>query len=279
MNVGEDTFLIGDATSGEPIEGLVVVTAGNQLVLPAAGGEFLWRSGELPWRVDDHSAVHFLGHYNGQRCYALEVTEEQYAGLALSTVGLREHLGNLPDGLFRLLGRALQITHWYRSHRYCGSCGAETAVLDGERARACGSCGESFYPRLSPCIMALVTRGDQCLLARNKQWNQPYFSVLAGFVEPGESVEEALRREVMEESGLRVGELHYFASQPWPFPGQLMIGFFADYAGGDIAVDGIEIAEAHWFDYRQLPRIPNAFALSGQLIRTFAERCRIRNGE
>ncbi|HLS98087.1 MAG TPA: NAD(+) diphosphatase [Porticoccaceae bacterium] len=272
-----DAFLIGEVGGYEQVEGNIVVTAGSDLVVPAAG-EFFWPHGQLPWRIDAERTVHYLGRYNGENCFALEVTAEESAALDLKSVGLRDYLGKLPDGLFRLLGRALQITDWYRSHRYCGTCGAETALLDGERARACQACGQSFYPRLSPCIMALITRGDECLLARNKQWTRPFFSALAGFVEPGESAEEALRREVMEEVGLRVGELHYHASQPWPFPGQLMIGFFADYAGGDIRVDDIEIAEARWFHYNDLPDIPGEFALSGQLIRAFVNRCRARRG-
>lgn len=279
MNAGDDIFLLGDARRVEPLEGLIVVTAGNQLVLPPGEKTPLWRVSELPWRLDGLDPVHYLGNYNGERCHALELGADDFAGLDLRTVGLGDYLGKISDGLFRLLGRALQITDWYRSHRYCGNCGAETTPLDGERARACAACGQAFYPRLSPCIMALVVRGDECLLARNKQWNRPYFSALAGFVEPGESVEEALRREVMEEVGLTLGKLEYFASQPWPFPGQLMIGFFADYAEGEIRVDDVEIAEAHWFHYEQLPEIPGSFALAGHLIRSFVERCRARNGD
>lgn len=279
MNAGDDVLLIGDARVAEPLEGLVVVTAGNQLVLPPGADKPLWSHQQLPWQINKLDTIHYLGHYNGERCYALEINADEFAGLELHTVGLGNYLGKISDGLFRLLGRALQITDWYRSHRYCGNCGAETTLLNGERARACSACGQSYYPRLSPCIMALVVRGDECLLARNTQWKGSFFSALAGFVEPGESVEEALRREVMEEVGLQLGELHYFASQPWPFPGQLMIGFFADYADGNIVVDDVEIAEAHWFHYRNLPEIPGSFSLAGHLIRTFVERCRTRNGD
>ena len=275
--ITDDAFLIGEVSGYEEVEGNIVVTAGSDLVIPSEG-RYFWPHQELPWRIDAERTVHYLGRYNGEHCFALEVTAEESAALDLVTVSLRNYLGKIPDGLFRLLGRALQITDWYRGHRYCGTCGAETSLLHGERARACRACGQSYYPRLSPCIMALITRGDECLLARNKQWTRPFFSALAGFIEPGESAEEALRREVMEEVGLRVGTLHYHASQPWPFPGQLMIGFFADYAGGDIRVDAIEIAEARWFHYENLPDIPGEFALSGQLIRAFVNRCRARRG-
>ena len=121
-------------------------------------------------------------------------------------------------------------------------------------------------------MMALITNGDKCLLARNAAWQEHRFSVIAGFIEPGESAEDAVRREVMEEVGVSVRNLEYIGSQPWPFPGQLMLGFFADYDSGDIKVDGEEIAEAHWYPYDELPRIPGEYSLSGMLIREFVQR-------
>ncbi|MFA5495235.1 MAG: NAD(+) diphosphatase [Porticoccaceae bacterium] len=275
----DDKLQIGEVAGYERVEGNIIVSASSDLVIPPGGGRLYWPHRQLPWQVDDRHAVHYLGKYNGERCFAMEIAAAEFAASDLLRVSLRDYLGRIPDGLFRLLGRALQINDWYRNHRFCGTCGAETSLLDGERARACKVCGQSFYPRLSPCIMALITRGDECLLARNKQWTRPFFSALAGFVEPGESAEEALRREVMEEVGLEVGALHYHASQPWPFPGQLMIGFFADYGGGEICIDDVEIAEASWFHYRDLPAIPGEFTLAGQLIRAFVNQRRARHGD
>lgn len=276
MNHPDDAFEIGEVRDFDRLAGNIIVTSGKHLIVPAHGAPLYWPHQQLPWPLEDSHTVHHLGIYNGERCFSLDIPETQWiqgVELVIKKTSLRDYLGKIPDGLFRLLGRALQINEWYRSHRYCGCCGAETSLLPGERALACGVCGQSFYPRLSPCVMMLVTHGDHCLLARNKEWTRPFFSALAGFVEPGESAEQALRREVMEEVGLEVGALHYFASQPWPFPGQLMIGYFADYAGGDIRIDDVEIAEARWFHYRDLPQIPGEFALSGQLIRAFVDRC------
>lgn len=279
MNDTDDKLQIGEVADYKRVEGNIIVTASSDLVIPATDGQLYWPHRQLPWQVDDRHVAHYLGQYNDESCFAIEIAPQESAAGNLLKVSLRDYLGRIPDGLFRLLGRALQINDWYRSHRFCGTCGTETSLLEGERARACKVCGQSFYPRLSPCIMALITRGDECLLARNKQWTRPFFSALAGFIEPGESAEEALRREVMEEVGLNVGGLHYYASQPWPFPGQLMIGFFAEYLGGEIRIDDVEIAEARWFHYRDLPPIPGEFTLAGQLIGAFVNRCRGRHGD
>lgn len=274
----DDKLEIGDLSSFEDTKGRYVITCGSSLVVPAGDSDFFWSHEALEKRVPAATRSHFLGRYNGELFFAVEIPEGDQSALGGELCSLRSLLGKLSEGLFKLLGRAVQITGWYRDHRYCGRCGAETVQLEHDRAMACPRCDMVFYPRLSPCIMALITRGDECLLARNASWQLPMYSVLAGFIEPGESVEEALRREVMEEVGLEVGSLHYFDSQPWPFPGQLMIGFFADYAGGEIEVDGVEIAEANWYHYRDLPPIPGEYSLSGQLIRSFIRQCEQRNG-
>lgn len=274
----QDEFIIQEPNAFEGRTGKVIVICREGLVHPD-NHDLLWQSDALKWIIPLEAELHYLGRYNGEQVFTVELEEQHFAPLAPQVSPLRSFLGKLPEGLFQLLGRAAQISEWHRAHRYCGYCGGVTTLVNNERATSCAHCGKVYYPRLSPCIMALITRGDECLLARNGQWQLPYFSVLAGFIEPGESAEEAVRREVMEEVGLRVGELHYKKTQPWPFPGQLMIGFFADYAGGDIQVDGIEIAEANWYHYKSLPNTPGEFALSGQLIRTFVQDRALRNGE
>ncbi|MGD9662457.1 MAG: NAD(+) diphosphatase [Porticoccaceae bacterium] len=268
-----DELHIRDPYAFERIEGKIVITCGDDIVY-AGANELFWEYGQLKWVMPEDAELHYLGEYGGHSIFTVELLPSGFEILSPRISGLRKFLGNLPDGLFRLLGRALQINDWYRAHRYCGYCGGRTTIVANERAMGCDRCRKIYYPRLSPCIMALITRGNECLLARNGQWTVPYYSVLAGFIEPGESAEAALRREVMEEVGLNVGNLHYMGSQPWPFPGQLMLGFFADYAGGDIRVDGIEIVDAQWYPFNDLPNIPGEFSLSGQLIRLFVERCR-----
>jgi NAD+ diphosphatase len=274
-----DRLLIVEPEAFESTAGNYLVTCGNDLLIP--GGQesrLYWAHDRLDDVLPDQTPTHFLGFYNDEPFFTLNVEPEDCRQLGGESCSLFSLLGQYPDGFFRLLGRAVQINGWYRDHRFCGRCGSPTRRIANERAMSCPECGLVAYPRLSPCIMALITRGDKCLLARNKQWRRKeYFSVLAGFVEPGESVEDALRREVREEVGLEVGDLHYFHSQPWPFPGQLMIGFFADYGGGEIRVDDIEIAEAHWYHYNDLPPVPGDFSLSGQLIRHFVRECEARN--
>jgi NAD+ diphosphatase len=135
----------------------------------------------------------------------------------------------------------------------------------------CEPCGTLNYPRIAPCVIVLVTRGEELLLARNVNFPRPMYSTLAGFIEAGESVEETLVREVREEVGVDVCNLRYFQSQSWPFPNQLMLGFFADYAGGEIVCDPTEIADARWFHHRELPMIPPAASVSGQLIRHYIQ--------
>ncbi|WP_111640864.1 NAD(+) diphosphatase [Marinimicrobium alkaliphilum] len=216
---------------------------------------------------------HFVGYLDGAPCWVWVLNE----ALALSGyqwLGLRTQLGVLDDPCFSLAGRALQLAQWQRDHRYCGRCGRPTRSLADERAKVCDACEQRYYPRLSPCMITLVTRGDECLLALHARARQrPMYTALAGFIEAGEAVEDTVRREVMEEVGLKVHRLRYFGSQSWPFPGQLMLGFHADYRSGEICVDGEEIVDARWWRFDQLPDVPPVTTLSGQLIRDFVERC------
>lgn len=181
--------------------------------------------------------------------------------------GLRFTFGRWDEALISVAGRAFQIADWARNHRYCGSCGKPMTAVAGERAMRC-ECGHVAYPRIAPAMMVLVKRGDAILLARNVAVPPGgRMSALAGFLEPGESVEDAIHREVHEEVGLYVKDLRYFASQSWPFPGSLMIAFTAEYLGGDIRVDPNEIAEAHWFGPAdKLPDLPPAQSISRALI-------------
>jgi NAD+ diphosphatase len=182
-------------------------------------------------------------------------------------IGLRPLFGKLDDAMLAVAGRAFQIADWARMHQFCGVCGAPTARLEGERAMKC-ACGHVFYPRIAPAMMALVKRGDAILLARSALVPPGgRMSALAGFLEPGESAEDAVHREVREEVGLEVKDLRYFASQSWPFPGSLMIAFTAEYAGGEIRCDTTEIADARWFGPGDaLPELPPHQSISRALI-------------
>ena len=211
--------------------------------------------------------VHTVGSFDGclYRCVTVVRSQPPLPGFYFR--GLRSLFGVWEDELVAIAGRSSQIAEWGRTHRYCGACGTRTELMAGERCMRCLACGLASYPRVSPSMMVLVKKGDAILLARNGAWPQNRFSALSGFVEPGESVEEAVHREVEEEVGLRVHRLAYFGSQSWPFPHSLMIAFTAEYLSGDIRVDGIEIAEAKWFGPDDtLPDIPTRISISSALI-------------
>jgi NAD+ diphosphatase len=223
--------------------------------------------GPFHFAPDDIDHSFYLGQNGEDHIYVSRLVRPQ--AFEADLCNLYSLLNQLPENQFSVFGRATQIVQWYEQHQFCGRCGTPTDLVPKERALSCPSCGLTNFPKLSPCIITLVTRGDEVLLARGPQFPPGMFSTLAGFIEPGESAEQALRREVEEEVGVRVGPLHYFGSQPWPFPHQLMLGYFAEYAGGDIVVDGEEILEAAWWSVDALPKTPPPSSISGQLIQAY----------
>lgn len=217
-----------------------------------------------------------LKSYGVNHLYVASVQPQKMTGY--QWLNLRDLFELLSEEEFQTAGRALQILRWHFDHQFCGRCGQPTVKHSQALIKKCISCAIDFYPRLSPCIITLITRGDECLLAWHTRSKEEKYSCLAGFIEIGESPEQTLEREVMEEVGLRVSNIRYVASQPWPFPGQLMLGYFADYSSGEIQVEQEEIVSAHWFKYNQLPKIPRAGTISSHLINTFVqERLRINN--
>jgi NAD+ diphosphatase len=171
---------------------------------------------------------------------------------------------------FSLVGRASQWINWFRSHQYCGCCGNRNELHNSARLLHCSKCEADYYPRINPCVIVLVNDGDRILLARSTRRGATFFSCLAGFIEPGETAEEAVSREVYEEAGIHIKNIRYVKSQPWPFPSQLMLAFYADYVGGELTLCPREIAEADWFDVRQLPSTPAPkISVAGQLIEDY----------
>jgi NAD+ diphosphatase len=209
-------------------------------------------------------------------CFAAEVPENTQAPSGMEFFGLRELFGRIDDETLALAGRAVQIKEWDRTHQFCGQCGSRVVQLDYERAKKCPQCGHTTYPRLSPAVIMRIDRpsplGKEILLARNKRFPMGFFSVLAGFVEPGESLEECIRREVCEEVGIEIKNIKYFGSQPWPFPNSLMIAFTAEYASGVIELEEDEIAEAGWYKADALPDVPPRVSIARQMIDDFVEK-------
>lgn len=214
---------------------------------------------------------HYLGSLSCVDCWALDMPE---APPGWRPSSLRAAMMALDPSLAAIAGRAAQVVEWDRTHRFCGLCGSTTAIKPGERARVCGACGHTAYPRLSPAIMALVWRPGELLLARSPNFAPGRYSALAGFVEAGESLEECLHREVAEEVGVAVGELRYYGSQSWPFPHSLMVAFTARWVSGDIVPQAGEIEDARWFPLDALPEIPPRFSIAGHLILDSLERVR-----
>jgi NAD+ diphosphatase len=216
----------------------------------------------------------YLGTLGGRHCCSGECRVDVPAPAGYLWSGLRALFGLFDDAMFALAGRAFQIMDWDRSHQYCGRCGTATVVKSGERARHCPNCAQIHYPRIAPAVMALVQRRDQLLLARSPHFAPGMHSALAGFVEPGESLEQCLVREVKEEVGIDVVNLRYFSSQPWPFPHSLMIAFNCDWAAGEIAPDPNEIEAAAWFNLESLPVLPNKISIARRLIDATIARMR-----
>lgn len=212
---------------------------------------------------------HYMGQLNGTHCYAVELEPQTTAPNGLTLKGLREAYSALGDERFAVAGRAIQIIDWERTHKFCGRCGTKTVTMENERAKQCPACKLVNFPRLSPAIIVRVNRGPEILLARAPHWPPGRYSVLAGFVEPGETLEQTVEREIFEEVGIQVKNICYFGSQSWPFPNSLMIAFTAEYAGGEITPDRAEIEDAQWFTRDNLPKLSPRMSISRWLIDDF----------
>ncbi len=260
------------------------VVRNNELLVVVEEGR---REVDVPGTVGvkgsvEHDEPHFLGMLAGRPVWAAGVPHDHAApatpapGGGHSYENLRGLWGRVPEPLYGLAGRAVQIVEWDRTHRFCGRCGEPTVLATPERARKCPRCSLLCFPRLAPATIMLVERGErgeECLLAWGRQFPMRMFSCLAGFVEPGESLEECVRREVKEEVGIELDEVTYFGSQPWPFPHQLMIGFTATWAGGELELDPVEIVEAGWFRADDLPPHPPAgMSIAGSLVESWKAR-------
>ena len=223
---------------------------------------------------EDAETQHFLGMLGTVACWALDADDPDGVdpdGDDGGYLDLRQLWGRLPEAQWTIAGRAVQIVEWARTHRYCGRCGVPTEVAGGERAMRCPACKLRNFPRLAPAVIVLITRGDEALLARGRNFPVPMYSCIAGFVEPGETLEQAVRREVREEVGVELADLHYEASQPWPFPHSLMLGFHARWSSGEIEIDPKEIVDAQWFHRDALlsgegPNIPPRISIARKLI-------------
>jgi NAD+ diphosphatase len=214
--------------------------------------------------------AHYLGCLGALHCIGVELAPDAEPPPGMAFRDLRQLYGVLEPGLHAVAARAVQIVEWDRTHRFCGACGAPTRAHASERARVCSACGLAHFPRIAPAVIVAVSKGDEILLGRSAHFPPGIYSVLAGFVEPGESLEQAVVREVREEAGIEVEDVRYFGSQPWPFPHSLMLGFTARWRAGEIRPDGVELVDARWFHRDDMPMLfPGNVSISQWLIRDF----------
>jgi len=215
---------------------------------------------------------HHLGTYRKQHCYAAEIEETAEIPETMALQNIWGMFGYLDKHLFKVTLKAFHILNWDRNEQFCVQCGSKTENKSDERAKRCPVCGYISFMRISPAVIVLVSQGDRILLARSHRFKDEMYSVLAGFVEPGETLEDTIKREISEEVGIDVKDIRYFGSQPWPFPDSLMIAFTAQYAGGDIRIDESEIVDARWFDCNNLPPIPGKISIARSMIDWFVKK-------
>ncbi|WP_312934784.1 NAD(+) diphosphatase [Pseudomonas sp.] len=265
MSVSWTTAVIDPQTPG----GLAVVHSPEGFLADAHG--VLFPRQWLIRQALDVLAEHGIGYLDGQPVFLYEM------GAAVELPGhewrgLRQFMLEGDAQIYRVLGYAAQIGTWAREHRFCGSCGQPTTQIRWERAMHCPACNLRNYPRISPSMIVLITRGDEVLLARSPRFVTGVYSTLAGFAEPGESAEQCLEREVFEEVALQVRNIQYVGSQCWPFPHSMMLGFHAEYAGGEIVMQADEIEDAQWFSVHDLPPLPASRSIARHLIDLYVAR-------
>ena len=229
--------------------------------VPVAGEDNVLEANGTPWLLDPGAAAGLraatqatvlLGEHDGRAWFALGLAADAPLPAGAVRSNLRPQFGVLADGALALLGYARAMVHWHAYNRYCGKCGAPTASRRAGHELHCTRCGNIIYPRVNPAVIVLVTHGERCLLGRQPEWAANRFSTLAGFVEPGENLEAALRREISEETDIRVGAVRYLRSQPWPYPASLMLSFRAEAESIEIHCNDGELAEARWFSRREI---------------------------
>jgi NAD+ diphosphatase len=217
----------------------------------------------------------YLGTLGKTHCFAAQVSDGSTPPAGMTYKDLMSLFTSVEPPLHQVAGRAVQLLEWDRTHLRCGACGERTEPSTFDRSRVCSGCGLAQFPRLAPAIIVTVEREDEILLARSPHFPPGLYSTLAGFAEPGESVEECVAREVREEVGVELDEIRYFDSQPWPFPNSLMLGFTTTWKSGDIQIDENEIEDAKWFHCDDMPvRFPGNISISQWLIDDFLRRRR-----
>lgn len=217
--------------------------------------------------------MEYIGRYDEYGCYCIRLEEAPELSGEFELVDMMDITRLTGDsGLFSIAGTANHILHWKHVNRYCGLCGNEMINKNDERAKLCPSCKNIVYPRISPAVITAVFHKDKILLAHNSNFRTGLYSLIAGFVEPGETLEQCVEREIREEVGIKVKNIKYFSSQPWSFPDSLMLAFTAEYESGEIETDNYEITDAGWYQAEHLPDIPSTDSIAGKIIRWYRDK-------
>lgn len=220
----------------------------------------------LGLEFDRQSPSYLLDYYQGKPCILVDLQHQNVQFQDGQWHDMRSVLSSFPGPISLIAGRACQVAHFIRTHQFCGQCGERMLSITWEVAKQCKSCGHRAYPRLSPAVIMAIVKDGEVLLAQNKRNKGAIYSILAGFVEAGESLEQCVEREVFEEVGLKIKNIRYFGSQPWPFPHNMMIGFIADYASGEIKLDPHELIAGDWYNKNNLPDIPGHHTIAREMI-------------
>jgi NAD+ diphosphatase len=234
----------------------LIVTENN---LPISEKEVALIKTELHYR-------HKISKLHDQDIYCAEITPDYLLPPPLKLLPLREALNKVAPEWYTIVSKAYAVINWDKYHLFCGRCMTETQKSEEVLERICPTCKNIFYPRISPSVIVLIHKQDQILMARSPHFSKGSFGLIAGFIEPGESAEDAVHREVAEEVGIKIKNLHYYGSQAWPFPDSLMFGFIAEYASGDLVIDHRELEQAGWYHYSDLPGRPSSKVSIGSKI-------------
>lgn len=249
-----------------PAQALLILVSNQRIAIYDGDTPQIYSQAGLHTNIRTSCLIEYLGHKGAVPYYAAGLADNTLLPEGWTLSGVRELYGRIPEEDLANASFAVRMIGSAETSRFCGRCGHETERVIMERSKKCPACGLVSYPRISPAIIVLIMRGDTILLARSPRFPEGMRSVIAGFAEPGETLEDAVRREVQEEVGISVKNIHYFASEPWPFPDSLMIGFVADYASGEIVIDNNEIIAAGWFGLDNLPTLPQQMSISRALI-------------
>jgi NAD+ diphosphatase len=217
-----------------------------------------------------------MGMLDKRQCFAAMIGEDMKVPENFCDMEFRDAIKLFDQGCFAAASRASQLLAWKTNHKFCSNCGTSTKQSPLETALVCIKCGAAHYPKICPAVIVAVLREDKILLAHNRNFRPGLYSTIAGFVEAGETLEDCIRREVLEEVGVNVRDIRYFSSQSWPFPNSLMLGFTAEYESGELHPDGDEITEADWFTSDKLPEIPAPGSISRSLIDDFVSKNKVK---